>query len=194
VSQFRDSDELQRFPPSLVCVIDTSVLIRFKQLVRADSQFALLMHLSRLVEGGHLAFPAQVVKEMSEVRYPDAPGVWVAGDVRKRVRYPQPSDAALVRVLTVAEQLVEADDTNPDGVADPYVAAMACDIRSTHRQCRVVVATEDVVDRLPRKLSLATACSRLALEHWRAETFVEWARGAPNAPAPELLDPPDWAE
>ncbi len=190
MSLFPELDE-PPFPPPLVCVLDTGVLIRLKVLVKPADQFGLLNHMSTLVESGHLAFPSQVVNELSRAKYPDAPGVWIVGEVRRRVRYPQPSEARLASVLTVAEALVEADDTEPDGVADPYIAAMACEIRSTHPGCRVVVATEDYVDRMPRKLSLATACERLKLEHWRAEAFVEWARNAPDGPVLELMDPPE---
>jgi rRNA maturation endonuclease Nob1 len=167
VSLFPELDEPETppFPPPLVCVIDTSGLIELKRAVKTSEQWELLMHMTELVAAGHLTFPSQVVTELNGVKYPDAPGAWISSGVRRQIRYPEPSDAAIARVLSVAPDLVEADDTSKHGAADPYVAAMACDIRSVHCACRVVVATHDYVDRLPWKLSLATACDRLALEH-----------------------------
>lgn len=82
-------------------------------------------------------------------------------------------------MLAVAPQLVDYEATADREVADPYVAAMACEIGSRHNGCRVVVATNDTVDRLPLKLSLATACNRLGIEHWFAEDFVDWIKSGP---------------
>lgn len=65
------------FPPPLVCVVDTSVLIAFKSLVKIDEQWDLLIRMTALVADGHLAFPRQVAKELAYGRFPDAPG---AGD------------------------------------------------------------------------------------------------------------------
>jgi hypothetical protein len=192
VSLFPELDEPSAaFPPPLICVLDTSVLIDLKRLVKTADQWNLLLHMTDLVDGGHLAFPSQVVTEMTRAKFPDAPGVWVAGGVKARVRYPQPTDATLVAVLAVAELLVEADDDDPAGVADPYVAAMDYELGAGYPQSRIVVATSDCVDRLPRKISLATACDRLSIEHWQANTFIAWARDAPDVPAPELLEPPE---
>ena len=81
--------------------------------------------------------------------------------------------ATFVRVLTVAEQLVDLEATHEREVADPYVAAKALEIVERDLS-RVVVATNDRVDRLPAKLSLITACRRLDLECWGPEEFLVW--------------------
>lgn len=166
------------FPPSLVCVVDTSVLIAFKSLVKIDEQWDLLIRMTELVVEGHLAFPRQVAKELAYGRFPDAPGAWI-GSVKGKVRHPQPAEETQVKVLEVAPQLVDYEGTADREVADPYVAAMACEITTRHNGCRVLVATNDTVDRLPLKLSLATACNRLGIEHWLAEDFIDWAKRAP---------------
>lgn len=163
------------FPPSTVCVVDTSVLIEFKNIVRIEHQWALLSRMTSLVERGHLAFRRQVVKELAYGRFPDAPGAWIS-NAKGNVRFPEPSEEYQVQVLSIAPQLVDIEATADREVADPYVAAMAMQICAAHDGCRVVVATNDCVDRLPVKLSLATACDRVGIEHWRAEEFVEWIR------------------
>lgn len=57
------------FPPSLVCVVDTSVLIAFKSLVKIDEQWDLLIRMTAFVEDGRLAFPRQVAKELAYGRF-----------------------------------------------------------------------------------------------------------------------------
>ena len=51
---------------------------------------------------------------------------------------------------------------------------MALEVRNRHPRCTVVVATDDYVDRMPAKESLATACARIGLQRWTADEFVEW--------------------
>jgi Domain of unknown function (DUF4411) len=159
-----------------MCIVDTSVLIKLKRLVNIDDQWDLLLRMTELVRSGHLAFPRQVAKELAYGQYPDAPGAWI-GSAKRVVCHPEPSEETLRTVLQVAEQLVDAEATDDREVADPYVAAMACEIPHHHPDCRAAVATDDRVDRLPRKLSLATACDRLGLEHWTPEQFIAWVNG-----------------
>ncbi len=160
-------------PPELIVVIDASILIHFKGAVKLDAQWAYLTCMTRLVEEGRIALVRQVVKELSVAKHPDAPGAWVAG-VRTKGRYPQPTDDALVEVLDVAERLVEVDADPTREVADPYIAAMALELSDRYPDTQVVVATDDNVDRLPAKLSLATACDRLHIDHWPLQDFLEW--------------------
>ena len=51
------------------------------------------------------------------------------GSAKRDVCHPQPSEEALVAVLRVAQELVDTEATDDRGNADPYVAAMACEIR-----------------------------------------------------------------
>ncbi|MFH5821734.1 DUF4411 family protein [Georgenia sp. AZ-5] len=169
------SDGSDGFPPGLVVVVDTSALIQLKRLVPIARQWPTLNLMSELVDGGHLCYPRQVRREMAAGKHPDAPGAWaVAND--GQCRHPAPRDEAIAEVLAVA-QLVDLEAEDDTEVADPYVAAMAWQIRETHPQSRVVVATNDFVDRMPVKEALATACNRLAIEYWRADEFVAWLDG-----------------
>lgn len=167
----------------LVCVTDTSVFISLKRLVDINDQWDLLLRMTELVRSGHMAFPSQVVKELAYGQYPDAPGAWI-GSAKRDMCHHQPSEETLRKVLEVAEQLIDAEATSDREVADPYVAAMACEITHRYPGRRAVVATDDHVDRLPRKLSLATACARLNIERWTPVQFIAWVSGT--------TDSPDW--
>ena len=146
--------------PPVIVVIDTSVLIEFKQVVGIEQQWALLMEMSARVTAGAVAFPRQVVAELSAVRHPDAPGAWIAS-AKRSMCHPEPVEETLVRVLAVADDLVEVD--NPNDAADPYVVAMALELAERHPESRVVLVTNDVVDRLPVKIALKTACDRVGI-------------------------------
>lgn len=166
---------VQKF--ELVCVIDSSVLIKLKRIVDLDDQWDLLLHMTEQVQSGQLCFPSQVAKELAAVQYPDAPGAWI-GSAKRHVCHAQPSEETLRQVLAVAEQLVDAEATTSGReVADPYVVAMAHEISHRYPRCRVAVATDDHVDRLPSKLSLATACNRLGIERWTPDQFIAWTTG-----------------
>jgi len=128
--------------------------------VSIDDQWDFLLRMTELVRSGHLAFPRQVAKELAYGQYPDAPGAWI-GSAKRNVSHPEPSEETLRMVLTVADRLVDAEATDDREPADPYVAAMACEIPRRYPGCRSVVATDDRVDRLPAKLSLVTGPSKL---------------------------------
>lgn len=174
----------------MICVLDTSTLIHLKREVGLDEQWELLMHMHELVVNGALAFPRQVHKELSVAKFPDALGAWV-GFANKVVCHPQPSDDTMTRVLEVASQLVEVNLPPDREVADPYVAAMALELRERHPDSRVVVVTDDVVDREPLKISLRTACGRLSLQQCGLRPVVEWVRDPTND---GLVDPPKDAD
>jgi hypothetical protein len=145
----------------------------FKSMVKIDDQWSRLIHMSDLVRAGALTFPRQVAKELANGQFPDAPGAWI-GYAKRDVCHPEPAEETLVKVLEVAPNLVDFEATADREVADPYVAAMALEIESRHNGCRVIVATNDIVDRLPLKLSLLTACTRLGIEVCSPEDFIAW--------------------
>lgn len=163
-------------PLPMAVIVDTSVLIRLKRLLPIAEQWEFLEAMGRLVGSGRLAYPRQVVKELAEGQHPDAPGAWITSK-KLKVRHSQPQDATLARVLAVAP-VVDVEATDDREVADPYILAMAVEIQERHPGLWAAVATEDVVDRLPAKLSLATGCERLGVARWTAEEFVEWVRAS----------------
>jgi hypothetical protein len=168
------SDE-RPFPPALVCVVDTGVLIDLKFIVPIAELWGVLEVMKVLVADGHLAFPRQVDREMKAFKHSDAPGAWAAG-CNGHARHREPSDDALAEVMGIA-QLTDPEGESEFEVADPYVVAMAYDIAERHQDSKVVVATKDYVDRMPNKESIGTACDRLGLQWWKPPEFLEWVRG-----------------
>ncbi len=151
-----------------VWILDTSALVNFKVLISASEQWGAFRELERLVEQGRIAMPRQVIKEASEITHPDVPGAWAAG-VRNRVLHP------LDRIMNTFERvMLEAGDVlDPSKAtedADPYLLALALQIGATGRQA--VVVTDDEVDRMPIRISMVTACSRLGLQRLDSRAFL----------------------
>lgn len=165
-------------PPSTICVVDSDCLIGLKRTVKLDDQWDYFQVLTELVEAGYLAFPRQVVHEVRGVQYPDTPGAWMARN-RNSCRYPQPSDDALAEVMSLLAPgpgtLVDVNA--PLDKADPYIVAMAYDLRSRYKNVRVLLATEDAKDR-QAQMSPATACGRLGIERVDLTGFDLWVQGA----------------
>lgn len=156
-------------------MLDTSALIRLKSVLPVADQWPALVQMSALVSTGHLAYPRQVARELKEARYPDAPGVWAAGQSGS-TWHPEPSDDHVAEAMGVA-QLVDPSSELEE--ADPYVVAMALGIHEHYPSADVVVVTEDQVDRMPAKEALATAYVRLGLAECTTDAFVDWLRSGP---------------
>ncbi|MDN5803024.1 MAG: DUF4411 family protein [Microlunatus sp.] len=160
--------------PAEVRVIDTGALIELKKLLPVGDQWPLLVRMTVLVEKGHLAFPRQVTSEVKHVRWPDAPGAWAAGNKGWCV-HSQPRDEYVAEALGAA-QLTDPNAESDIEPADPYVVAMALQIRDNNPGCQVYVVTTDRVDRMPAKESVVTACDRLVVPCSTPEEFVDWLR------------------
>jgi hypothetical protein len=154
-------------------VADTCALIDVKFSVPLARQWSFLNGLTILVDQGRLAFPRQVQREITDAKYPDAPGAWVAS-CRGWSRHPEPAETVLPEVLAIAPKLVDWNSERE--AADPYVIAMALEISRRHPAAQVVVATNDTVDRLPMKTSVLSACKLLGLQCWTPPQFFEWAK------------------
>ena len=169
--------------PGAIFVLDSSLLIRLKQIVKVDEQWSLLDAMLQLVQVGVVCFPRQVPSELTGQKWPDAPGAWV-GHAKQFVCHREPDDGCVANVLSVASELIDADATGPEP-ADPYVVAMALDLRAVYANARIVVASDDKINRLPLKLSIKTACGRLHIEFCEPPPFVEWVRAQAPGSASE---------
>jgi hypothetical protein len=117
--------------------------------------------MARAVVDGDIAYPKQVVDELSRWKPPDAAHKWAKQNHPKLV-FPEPTQDCLDRVLQAAPDVVDVNKRYED--ADPYVLAMALCVSDQGRE--VVVVTEDVNDYPgadPPRISVATACGRLGL-------------------------------
>lgn len=151
-----------------VWVIDSSALIDAKSEVAAQDQWALFRQLETMVDAGELFFPRQVTRELHQNRHVDIPEGWVLSVCdRVRAAY-DPEDSFVQQVMRVAGEVVDADGEEDQG--DPYVLAQTLEICSQGLDACVV--TNDVVDRLPLKLSMKTACRRLDLPMIELSEFL----------------------
>lgn len=147
--------------------MDTSFLIRSKREISINRQWEAFKRLEEMVGGGLIAFPEQVVNEITNTKHPDLPGAWAPG-VRSKLRYARrAAERYQERVLEVARGVIDRNKPGED--ADPYVLALALHLRTEGRS--VCIVTEDVVDR--HRLSMATACGRLGLAWVRTKGFLE---------------------
>lgn len=157
--------------PGLVCVVDASALIGLARRVDGSEQSRLFSQMTSLVRAGQLAFPRQVADALASRERPVELSAWTAA-ATKQVIYPEPSGESVRRVLSVA-QLADPRVGRTGDSSGAYVAAMALEVSARPHQ-RVVVATDDVADRMPAIESLATGCWRLGLDRWTGAQFAEW--------------------
>jgi hypothetical protein len=144
-----------------VIVLDTSSVCEIRRLVPQADRKKVFAALDALVAAGRLCFPRQVFDELD--RYvdqsrPDPQHQWVSKNKTTATRNPN--------VLTVKQVLGEVPEVcDPDKVggveeADPYVLAIACEIRDGGAVC--LVLTEERRDS-DDKMSMTTACQLLGL-------------------------------
>ena len=147
-------------------VLDSSSLIRTKEIVTVSNQWAAFKHLEEMVKAGQIAMPRQVINEMSEIAHPDLPGAWAPG-MRSDLQHPLDADFAdLGHVMQIAGDVVDVNKTTED--ADPYVLALAYGLKRQGNAACIV--TEDTVDR--NRISIATACDRLNLDWVGVRDFL----------------------
>jgi hypothetical protein len=152
-----------------VFILDTSLIIELKRAVSASRQWELAKHMEALVEAGRIAFPTQVRNEIRGQTHTDIPEAWVLAVSTKITRPTNPAYEHIETVMEVAGDLIDADsEIDP---ADPYVVALAREMLTDGLDACVVTA--DVIDRIPLKISMRTACERLAIPWMDVTEFLE---------------------
>lgn len=150
-----------------VWVLDASVVIDFKTRISVQSQWSFLRCLELMVNTGLAYITEDVVREVGDGDYPDAPGAWVYG-VRDGVQVGyHPSREVLDFVLSLAADVVDPDD--PEDDADPSVIAQAVELSREGRY--PVVVTKDRRDRQDH-VSMRTACDRFGIQTCSLDEFV----------------------
>ncbi|HUR20852.1 MAG TPA: DUF4411 family protein [Vicinamibacterales bacterium] len=144
-----------------VWVVDSSALIQIKSFVPHLLRASVFQSLSQLVEDERLVFPHQVVKELrrDSAKYLDEACLWATEVESRACRHGVPLED--VRgVLGVVSEILDPMKDSPIEEADPYVLALALQLKRAGADARVVV--QELRD-TPRKLSLNTACGILGL-------------------------------
>jgi hypothetical protein len=142
-------------------VIDTSSLLGVRELFGRAGEKKVFATLSGLVTRGCLFFPPEVYHELERGSPADTVTNDPALEWAKTVRTQAEKAASLETVkavLAIAAELLDPDKS--DEQADPYVLAVAIDVRGLGFD--VTVVTDDFRDK-PGKLSLATAAGMLGV-------------------------------
>ena len=147
--------------PDLVYVIDASSLFNTKRQIKAERQWDFFNEtMTEMVEGGELLIVPQVESECKKAPHPDVPGTWA---LAKAKLFPDVRDADL---QTVKEVLADwprlIDPQGEDEQADPYVVARALELCDDVQA--VCVVTDDTLNRLPLKVSMAEVCDDYGIE------------------------------
>lgn len=152
-----------------IFILDSSLIIQLKRAVRADRQWEFGKHLESLVESGRITFPPQVLREIRGQEHTDIPEAWALAVHAKITVKTNPDYEHIEAVMAIAPDLIDADtEIDP---ADPYVVALLRELNDDGLDACVVTA--DIVDRLPLKISMRTACGRLNLPCMDVDEFLE---------------------
>lgn len=139
-----------------VWVFDTSGLIEIKSLPR-EKRSSVMALLSQLVKDGRLRMPNQVVAELE--RYEDSIHEWAIG-VQGIACSGSPSFEDVKEVLAIVPKILDPKKDAGTDEADPYVLALARNIK--HRGDDVRVVTQETKNS-PDKMSLNTAAGVLGI-------------------------------
>ena len=145
-----------------VWVVDTSSIIEIRRFVPSAARRRVLDRFSALASEGRLRFPKQVVEELQRAADPDVPDPlleWterVAADACPA----HPAFAKVKEILAIVPDILDPNKDSGADEADPYVLALADDLRSQALDARIV--TQETKDS-PRKISLNTAAGVLGI-------------------------------
>lgn len=156
--------------PNQIFPIDTSSLIRIRELFGRGNEGAVLRLLTELATNRQIVYPPEVSEEIERGARNDQDPLlrWIRST--REVAERRASFDNVRRVLTLAPDLVDADNVHEE--ADPYLVALGLDLRpenlmldlerSEGMSTEVIIITDDRIDK-PRKLSLATAAGVVGL-------------------------------
>ena len=168
---------LERLFPVKPCwVLDSSSIINFKSTIAPRNQEDTLRLLDRLVSQRKIAFPRQVVQEVSGQGQNDLPAIWISQNSPNLLHPKSPKESYLQKVLNKVPDLVERDNTKD--AADPFILALALQLKDNDWD--VCVVTDDYIDRFPRKRSLRNACETMGIKVVQTVEFIETLDNLPQ--------------
>ena len=144
-----------------VWVMDTSALIQIKSFVPHHLRSSIFQALGALVSDARLVFPRHVLRELrrDSSREPDQACAWALS-----VETTACSDAISLdrvkEVLALVPDILDHMKDAGEDEADPYVLALALQLKADQQDARIVV--QEIRDS-PRKLSLNTASGMLGI-------------------------------
>lgn len=156
--------------PSQYFVLDTSSLVRVREVVSSALLARVLKNLTQLVESGELVFPIEVVDELERHERRNDPILdWARAAKPTAARF-GPQFESLRKVLEhpIARLVLDPDKASGSDEADPHVLALAMSLKVT---AEVTVITQEIRDR-SGQMSMTTACGVLRLIRVPMEAFL----------------------
>lgn len=149
-------------------VIDTSSLIALhrRSNIATDKQKKIFENLSELVEEERLFFPRQIIKELErQESKEDVVYLWAKKNEAKACeKTPSLNSQHIHKILNHPQvsAVIDTEKVTDVDEADPYLLAMALELRESKKFRVVTVITQETKD-LATKLSLNSACGLLEL-------------------------------
>ena len=167
-SLFADAEEWGQ-----VFVIDSDALIDIKLEIGVAEQWDAGVDIVHAAENHKLLMPIQVHNEVVNVRHPDFPAplaskVWNIIHGRTNVR---PSPRALRAVLETELSWIGTLGSEEEDIADPYVIALALDLKQVRQGETVAVVSHDNLVR--------STCDSLGLSCLELTEFLGHIRNNP---------------
>jgi hypothetical protein len=146
----------------VIWVIDTSSVIAIRRSIENTKKAQVFTQMTALVQGGRLFFARQVLDELARAVDPKSPDTqykW-AKENEAQACERRPSLDEVKEILRVVPTVLDPNKDTGSEEADPYVLALAAQLRAAQLEARVV--TEESKD-YPRKMSLSTASGLLGI-------------------------------
>lgn len=154
---------------SPIWVVDSSSIILARSLYSREAYLVVLDGLGALVEDGRLVFPREVIAELERYAGETNPALRWAKEYQAAASARQPSFGAVAAVLAEVPEVLDPDKEGVEE-ADPYVLAMAMELRKNHD---VRVVTEEFKT-TTRKMPLGSAAGYLGIPSVSLKTLVKF--------------------
>jgi hypothetical protein len=155
-----------------VWVLDTSGLIRLRSEVSKEQRSLVERELTRLVNTGRLLFVVQSVKELQRYQGTDNPARIWAEQNQGTGAARQPSLDTVKHVLAQVPEVLDTDKVGEEE-ADPYILAIALELKSEGADARIVTNESRTTG---PKMPLASAAGYLNIASVSLRTMLKFER------------------
>ena len=143
---------------TVIWVLDTCSIIEVRRSTQTSQRGQVFQQMTRLVTEGRLVYPPEVVTELK--RYADAQLAWAEQNASTAHSIGSCSLDDVKEILAEVPEVLDPNKDTGQDEADPYVLAVALNLRKEGTDARVI--TEERRD-TNRKMSVNTAAGILGI-------------------------------
>ena len=143
---------------TVIWVLDTCSIIEVRRSTQKSERGQIFRQMTRLVTEGRLVYPPEVVTELK--RFADAQLAWAESNASTAHSNGSCSLDDVKEILAEVPEVLDPDKDTGQDEADPYVLAVARNLRKEGTDARVI--TEERRDTI-RKMSVNTAAGILGI-------------------------------